>query len=138
MVAVSDKQKFNKIEVFKVDEDLGLVFGWGIISTIDGEMYWDSQEDHIPEETMLKSVTDFMIAGNVAKEMHTGDGKGVVLFSWPLTTEIAKAMDIQSKYTGWMIAMKPHTEEILQKFKSGEYTGFSIGGRRLVDEEIDE
>ncbi len=127
---------FSKAEVFKVDEELGLVFGWGLISQVDGEDYWDLGGDHIPEDAMLKSVTEFMMNGSVAKEMHAGDEKGVVLFSWPLTTQIAKAMGITSKYMGWMIAMKPHTPEILEKFKSGEYTGFSIGGLRVRDEEV--
>jgi hypothetical protein len=35
-----------------------------------------------------------------------------------------------------MIAMKPSSEALLEKFRSGEYTGFSIGGQRLVDEEM--
>lgn len=31
--------------------------------------------------------------------------------------------------------MKP-AADVLQKFKDGTYTGFSIGGRRLEDEEV--
>jgi hypothetical protein len=29
---------------------------------------------------------------------------------------------------GWMVAVRPDSPEILRKFKSGEWTGFSIGG----------
>ncbi len=81
---------------------------------------------------------DFMLDVRVAKEMHMGDEKGTILFAWPMTEDIAKAMDIKSKFTGLMIAMKPNSPDILDKFKSGEYTGFSIGGRRIVDRELDD
>src|ERR1700726_2802355 len=33
-------------EVLKVDESLGLVFGWAIVCPKDGADYWDLQEDH--------------------------------------------------------------------------------------------
>jgi hypothetical protein len=137
--SVTEKQEsFNKAEVFKVDEELGLVFGWGLVSNVNGEAFFDSQGDHIPEGAMLKAAADFMLGGRVAKEMHVGDSKGTILFAWPLTADIAKAMEIETKFTGLMIAMKPHSPEILEKFKSGEYSGFSIGGKRVVDEEIDD
>jgi hypothetical protein len=58
-----------------------------------------------------------------------------VVFAFPLTEDIGKAMGIESQKTGLMIAMQPPAE-ILIKYKSGEYTGFSIGGRRVVDEEV--
>ncbi len=131
-----DQAEFNKVQIFKVDEELGLVFGWAIVSTVGGVDYFDVQGDHIPEGAMLKAAADFMLDGRVAKEMHTGDQKGTVVFAWPLTSDIAKAMDIESKFTGLMIAMKPSSPEILEKFKSGEYSGFSIGGRRIVDEDV--
>lgn len=132
-----ETETFNKAEVYKVDEELGLVFGWGLVSNVNGEPFFDSQGDHIPEDAMLKAAADFMLDGRVAKEMHTGESKGTVLFAWPLTADIAKAMGIESKFTGLMIAMKPSSPEILEKFKSGEYAGFSIGGKRITDEDVD-
>ena len=61
------------------------------------------------------------------------DEKGTVLFALPLTSEIAKALDIETKKTGLIIAVKPDAD-MLAKFKSGELTGFSIGGFVLKDE----
>lgn len=124
---------FSKAEVVKVDSELGLVFGFGIVCKIDGEPYYDLQGDHIPEDAMLKAATDFMAHSRAAKEMHAGDQVGDVIFAFPLTQEIADVMSITTKYTGWLVAMKP-SPEVLAKFKSGEYTGFSIGGKRLQDE----
>lgn len=131
------EQEFNKAEVFKVDEELGLVFGWGLVSKVEGEEFFDSQGDHIPEESMLKAAVDFMQDSRAAKEMHDGDQVGTIVFAFPLTADIAKSMDITTKYTGLMIAMRPTDPEVLAKFKSGEYSGFSIGGRRIEDEVVE-
>lgn len=122
--------------VIKVDESLGLVFGWAMICKEGGEEYFDVQDDHIPEDAMLKASTDFMLSRRVAKEMHFGDETGTIVFAFPVTEDVAKAMDITTKRSGLMIAMKPSSEALLEKFRSGEYTGFSIGGQRLVDEEM--
>jgi hypothetical protein len=85
---------------------------------------------------MLKAALDFMENSQVAKEMHSGEEKGTVVFAWPLTTDIAKAFGIKTSTTGLMIAVRPHDDEMLAKFKSGELTGFSIGGRRIIDEDV--
>lgn len=124
-------------EVEKVDDSLGLVMGFAIVCKIDGEDYWDVQEDHIPESTMLKASLDFMQNSRVVKEMHDGEERGSVVFAFPLTTDIAKSMGISCQKTGLMIAMKPASDEILEKFRTGEYTGFSIGGVRLEDEVLE-
>lgn len=76
---------------------------------------------------MLEAAADFAQNSRVAKDMHQGEQVGDVVFTFPLTTELAKAFDIQTPRTGLMIAMKPPAD-ILAKFASGEYTGFSIGG----------
>lgn len=125
--------------VCKVDEQLGLVFGWGMVCKIDGEDHFDLQGHHIPEDTMLRVMTKFMSSGKViAKEMHTGEPVGTYLFAFPMTTEIAKSLDIEVKQTGALIAMKPDNPETLAKFVSGEFTGFSIGGINPVFEEVPE
>lgn len=126
--------KFDKATVVKVDETLGLVFGFAIVSKKDGADYYDLQDDHIPEDAMLKASLDFMENSRVAKEMHSGDPAGNVVFAFPLTTDIAAALDIVTKQTGLLIAMRP-APGMLAKFKSGEFTGFSIGGLRLEDED---
>lgn len=138
-MSVSDN--FLKMEVVKVNSELGLVFGWGIICKIDGEPYFDSQRDHIPEDAMLKVTADFMEKSRMSGEMHARDAVGEpvrdgdIVFSFPLTTEVAKALEIETRKTGWLVAIKP-SPAVLDKYKSGEYKGFSIGGSRLVDEDV--
>ena len=61
--------------------------------------------------------------------------RGWCSFPWPMTEDIAKAFGIETEKTGLMIAIKPD-EAMLAKFRDGTLTGFSIGGRRIEDEDI--
>lgn len=117
----------KRTELLKLDETLGLVFGFAIVCKEDGEPYFDLQEDNIPEEEMLKAANEFMQNSRAADDMHDGDAMGEVVFAFPLTTDIAKSLDIETPRTGLLIAMKP-SEEVFAKFVDGTYTGFSIGG----------
>ena len=108
-----------------------------MVCKIDGERHFDTQGDHIPEDTMLRVLAKFMGSDKVvAKEMHTGEQVGTYLFAFPMTTEIAKSLGITVKQTGALVAMKPDNPETLAKFVSGEFTGFSIGGSNAVYEEV--
>ncbi|RVC47647.1 hypothetical protein EN781_00175 [Mesorhizobium sp. M4A.F.Ca.ET.090.04.2.1] len=126
------------IRICKVDESLGMVFGWAIVCKINGEDYYDLNIDkggervpeHIPEDAMLKATIDFMSGARAGNEMHAGPDKGTFVCAWPMTTEIAKTMGITTDRTGLMVAYRPPAD-VLAKFKSGEYTGFSIEGARL-------
>lgn len=116
-------------KVMKVDESLGVVFGWAMVCAENGEPYFDTQGDHIPEEVMLKAAVDFMDGARIGKEMHAGEQAGTILFAWPVTADIAKAMGMTTETTGLMIGYKPADKAMLAKFKSGEFSGFSIGGQ---------
>lgn len=126
--------QFEKGTVLKADEGLGLVFGWGIVCTEKGVDHFDLQGDHIPDNVMLKGVSEFMENARVGKDMHSGDQIGSVVHSFPLTADIAKAFGIQTEKTGWMVAWKPDSESMLKMYLSGERTGFSIGGLCSYDE----
>ncbi len=120
-------------KITKISDELGLVFGWLMISKIRKsigtpfEDYFDSQGDHLEEDAMVEAATDFMISSRTTKAMHTGDPKGTAVFAFPMTEEIAKAFGIESNTSGILFGAKPDADS-LAKFKSGEYTGFSIGG----------
>lgn len=134
---MADRSKtFQKADVVKVDAEHGLVFGWAITCKVDGAEYFDRQGDHIPEDAMLKASADFMENARVHKVMHAGEQVGSVVFAFPLTTEVAKAMGLETSTTGLMIAVKPGDPAVLAKYASGEFTGFSIGGERISDEDV--
>ena len=122
--------------VLKVSEELGLVFGYAIVCCEKGEPYFDLQGDHIPEDAMLKASVDFMENSRTAKAMHQGDAIGDA-WVFPLTAEIAKALDIEAKRTGLLIVMKPDADT-LKKFADGTYKGFSIGGTCLEEEILED
>ena len=122
-------------KIAKVDEDLGLVIGYAIVCKDGGEDYFDLQGDHIPEDAMLKAWLDFAENSRVADEMHDNGNHGTVVGSFPMSSEIAKSLGIETKRTGLLIAMKPD-EDMLSKFKDGTLTGFSIGGTQLRNEAV--
>jgi len=77
-----------------------------------------------------------MQSARSGNEMHAGPDVGTYVFAWPMTSDIAKAMGIDTPVTGLMVAYKP-TPEVLAKFKDGTYKGFSIEGKRLSFEDVD-
>lgn len=132
--------------IAKIDENLGLVFGWAIVCKIGGEDYYDLNVDrntgervpeHIPEDAMLKAASDFMSNSRAGNEMHAGPATGTYVFAFPLTTDISKAMGIDTHKTGLMVAYKP-SAEVLKKYVDGTYKGFSIEGSKLEIEEIED
>ena len=131
-------EKSIEVEVSKVEERLGIVFGYAIVCKADGEDYYDLQGDHIPETAMLEATASYMSGDRVAKDMHRGGPVGQVVYGFPVTEEIAASLGMSVRKTGFIIGMKPNSEEILAKYASGEYTGFSIGGQRIRETVIDE
>jgi len=138
-------QKFDAT-IMKVDDALGMVFGYAIICKVDGSDYYDLNIDpdgkrvpeHIPEGTMLKSSMDFMQNSRIGSEMHKeGSKDGTYLYAFPLTTDIAKSLGIETRTTGLLVGFKP-SPELFAKFKDGTYKGFSIEGKRLAVEEVNE
>lgn len=131
-VVPTETRKFAKVE--GIDKKHGLVFGWGIVCKENGVDYVDVQDDHIPEDSMLEAAADFAKGARPGKEMHSGDDVGQHVFLFPLTSDIAKALGIETKKTGLLVGYMP-PPDMLAKFESGEYTGFSIGGERVKDED---
>lgn len=110
------------------DGQRGLVFGHAIVCKIGGEPYVDTQDHHIPEDVMLDAAAEFAAGDRAMKVMHDGEVVGEVLFMWPHTTDVAEAFGLSADVTGLMVGVKPSSPEVLEKFHSGELSGFSIAG----------
>lgn len=138
--------------VLKVSEELGIIYGFAVVCTEDGEPYFDLGEtdadginrpDHIPESTMMKSATALAKSARIATEMHARDEdgspirSGAVVHTFPLTQEIADALEITTKRTGLLVGVQPEDPEVIEKAKAGKFGGFSIGGRRVKDRDVD-
>ena len=132
----------DKKEIFKADctvtdvnESLGIVFGWGMVTDINNEPYYDLDNQHIPSDLMVKATSAFMETARLSNDSHTPIDIGTVVHSFPLSAEIAKSMGITSNISGWMVGVKPDAPT-LAKYVSGEYKGFSIeGSGKLTDDE---
>ena len=127
-----------RTEILKIDDSLGIVFGIGIICTEDGAPYYDTQGDWISPEEMLKASADFMLESRIMDAMHEKEQTGDVVFAMPMTKDVATAfnMDLPKNDAGQsiealMLCVKPHSEEELQKFRDGTYTGFSLEGMAI-------
>lgn len=118
----------KEFSVCKIDEALGLIFGWGIVCTEDGKPYYDLQGDHIDEAELTKAALTFMQRSRTAKTMHDGEPTGEVVFAFPFTGDVLKSFGIKSRTTGLLIGVKPSDQAIFEKYKDGTLLGFSIGG----------
>jgi hypothetical protein len=136
------EKKFD-LKVSKVDDEMGLVYGKAIISTIDGEPYFDLQGDHIPPSVMMRAGADFMKNSRVGGVMHICDDEGNIIkigdvvFAMPMTNEIAKSMGMTTEDESLLIAFAPEDEEVLEMAREGVLGGFSIGGSILESEDVD-
>jgi len=115
------------VPAVKVSDELGLVFGWAMVNARKGEDYFDLQGDHIDAQSMMAAAAEFMSRSRAQDAMHDYRKDGEVVFAMPMTPEVAKAFGVQTDTYGLMIAVRP-SPEVLAKFKSGEFTGFSIAG----------
>jgi hypothetical protein len=133
-------------QILKVNAELGLIFGFAMICKVRDENgnlvpYNDTDDDQFDEVGMLEAITKFAVTKRVACSMHARDEDGEpvqdggVIHHFPLTSEIAKALDIITPMTGLLVALKPDNPETLEKARRGEFTGFSIGGEVIEAEE---
>lgn len=115
--------------VLKVDTQRRLVFGWAQICTKNGQEYFDTDNQSIPEDITLDGWADFMRNGRVNKAMHDGDQVGEVAFAFPAFDDILKSLGIQpGDQSGIIVGVYVNDDTILNKYHSGEYQGFSVGG----------
>jgi hypothetical protein len=129
-------KSFEETKVLKVDDEQRIVYGWASVVTEDGAPVVDSQGDVIEPIEMEKMANDFMLDVRTAKAMHAGDKIGEVIHSLPLTDALTKALGLQSDMEGWIVGVKIHSDEVWESVKSGEFAGFSIGGKAASREEM--
>lgn len=125
----------EKMTVSKVDKSNRLVFGWGMVCTKNGENYFDTDNQHFPEELTIKAWVDFMKEARVHKAMHAGDQVGEVVFAFPATEEIMKSLGLQiGEQSGVIVGVHVGSDDVLNKFHDGDYKGFSVGGAATFED----
>lgn len=122
----------HEAKVFKATDvsvlaSLGLVVGKAIVCTEKGEDHYDLQGDHIPKLVAAEALLDFANGARTHKVMHKGEPAGTFDLMFLVCDETCKALDITADWEGVAVAFRP-VPEIMAKYESGEYRGFSIGG----------
>jgi len=109
-------------EVAKADEDKRLVYGIVLEpNTID------LQGDTLTSETIEQAAHDFLARSRTVGDMHTREADAEVVESW-IAPEPG-SMGGQTYEAGtWLMAVKVHSDALWAMVKSGDYSGFSIGG----------
>lgn len=139
---VSIDKSTEMCQVTKVDSGRRLVFGWAQICTKNGEDYYDTDNQHFPEDVTLgdseSGWTEFMMQARVHKAMHDGESIGEVVYAFPAFDDIMKSLGFETAaQTGIITGVYVEDDDTLEKFHKGEYTGFSIGGSAAFEDEED-
>lgn len=117
-------------KVAKLDEAIGVVFGYALASTLDGGKtpHVDLQGDAIVGgDELIKIALAFAEGGALTDVMHDENPDGWVPFMLPINKETKEALQLTSDIEGIAIGMKP-SAETFKRFQSGELAAFSIGG----------
>lgn len=139
--------KFQNATILKASAKLGLIFGFAMITkarNAQGDLvpFNDDDDDQFTDQGMLEACTDFAKSSRVACTMHARDAAeqpiqdGGVIHHFPLTEEIAKALDIVAPVAGLLVALAPDNPDTVARAERGDFTGFSIGGKIIEAEHI--
>jgi len=131
--------KIYKVE--DVDEELGVVFGWGYTNaqvTKDGRQpVFDSHNAIIEDIDLERACYDFVAEARGMDQQHDWERAGDLVECAFIDDRKLEAMfPGQPKPYGWRgmwVGFRPHSDEVLQKFKDGEYAMFSIGGTAEIE-----
>jgi broad specificity phosphatase PhoE/2'-5' RNA ligase/cation transport regulator ChaB len=132
-------------EIWKVDEEKRLVFGWASICMVDGRMITDTQGDQILPSTLEDAAFSFVLDSRKAGEMHEANGNGTVTGVGQLVESLfvdAQKIDamvsslqqqgISASMTmpicGWWVGFRL-TPEVFARVKDNTYRAFSVGGK---------
>ena len=124
---MANKQFTVKVE--KLQRRHNVLIGWALLTKYDGKPYVDIDGDQFEEDDAFDAYMDFTkqaTLGIMHSEADTGD-----ISILPLTTEVQKALGIESAHAGLAVIAKP-SPALMARYESGELTGFSIGGEGVV------
>jgi|SRR6185437_6113033 len=120
------KQKFVKVEVVRKSDELGIIWGWGSSADIE-----DLQGDTIPQADLVAGVYQFMedyyAAAAMVDENHDYEPAEAVIVE---STLMWIAGNLR-----WWLGVKLLSADLREAARSGEISGFSIGGSADAIEE---
>lgn len=123
------------VPITKVDDSLRTVYGWASVSSADGAMVTDHQDDQISDGEIVKAAHEFMASSRLGGLLHARDDAGMahrggeIVESLVLSADIQKALGVELGRTGWFIGYRVADDDAWALVKDGTLKAFSIGGR---------
>ena len=118
--------------ILEVDDDRRLAFGWDYVAVDEtGRVNIDKQGDFIDIPEELENMGyGFVVDSRRGDAMHIKKDVATVVESMVFTPEKIEKMGIEgTPRLAWWIGMKVNDDETWNLVKSGNFRGFSIGGR---------
>jgi hypothetical protein len=118
--------RIAKVQVTKFSEELGILWGWGSVADIV-----DLDGDVIPQDELVKAVYKFMedyhVNASIVDENHDYEPADAVI--------VESTLQFIAGTVRWFIGLKLLSQELRDAAKSGQISGFSIGGYATPVEE---
>jgi rubrerythrin len=112
--------KAMTVDIMKYDEEKGLVYGVVLVPDVE-----DLQGDIISKEEIEKVCHDYNVRSRQVKKQHQGnkreDAAVVESYVYRHHNDVTPG--------SWIMVTKLNSDELKKGVKSGEITGYSIGGR---------
>lgn len=127
-------------EIAKMDSAKRQVFGFAMVTHIDGEPVIDRQGDFTPLEEIEKAAYTYVIESRKGGDMHARDGDkplhtSDLVESFVITPEKLQQMGLEENALphGWWVGFKVNDDKQWQDVVEKRRTGFSIhgSGRRV-------
>lgn len=118
-----------EVRVEKAAAEQRLVFGWASITTQDGAPVVDVHGDSMPTEVLEKAAYRYTLQSRAGKRQHAGEPVMHLVESVVLTKAKQDAMGVDLGREGWWVGFHVPDDATWGAIKSGDVTGFSIGGR---------
>lgn len=127
-----------ELEKRALDEDLRLVGGYAYVSKAGGVLLHDTQGDAIDAEVLREAVHEFIKGGRTMGVMHTRGPDGEAIPGGEVVEMAVFAGDFRPPGMArdidalWIVT-KVNDDAIWRMVKSGDFRGFSIGGRGVKE-----
>lgn len=118
--------KMEKVQ--RTDEDKRQVFGFFSVVELAGEPVVDSQGDIIKSSDIEEAIYKYVKHSRMGDERHDSRAKMTMIESMYFSKEKQAALGIDLGCVCWWGGFEVNDTAMWNRFKNGEYQGFSIGG----------
>lgn len=118
-----------EFKITKLDDAKRMVYGFASVTSVNGAVISDLQNDSVTMEDITTAAHEFMKSHRVGGEMHReGLHGGDVVESLMIDEDTKRVLGITRPEEGWFIGYHVTDDNVWKRVQSGEYAAFSIGG----------